>query len=206
VLNKGSFVPESKDEELHSGYLQIPSGSMMLVTESGVKEGILSEKGISNLHAIQGVIDSQTLQYVFPFSRFTFETDINFIVLSETKKGTLFKTHFVVAMDVPGNEKLYKPRDDIRMPAEEKLESFRRLVGGARCVGRLKVGDEMSKYIEDEFVRERKETSATTQNDLIMRLTLAKLLATALHREALTPDIWERAKKLDEDRKSRLTS
>jgi hypothetical protein len=112
VLNKGSFVPESKDEDLHSGYLQIPSGSMMLVTESGVKEGILSEKGmikwvtsaydslwisgISNLHAVQGVIDSQTLQYVFPFSEFTFDTEINFIILSEAKKGAFFKVSFAL--------------------------------------------------------------------------------------------------------------
>lgn len=55
------------------------------------------------------------------------------------------QTDFVVAVDVSDNNKMYKPRDEIRMPTEEKLESFRRLVGGARCVGRLKVGDEMSK-------------------------------------------------------------
>jgi hypothetical protein len=45
LLNKCRFVPESKDEDLHSGFLQVPSGSVMVVTECGVNEGVLSENG-----------------------------------------------------------------------------------------------------------------------------------------------------------------
>lgn len=45
ILNKSSFVPESKDEDLHSGILQLPRASMLLITEGGIQEGKLVEKG-----------------------------------------------------------------------------------------------------------------------------------------------------------------
>lgn len=45
VLNKGSFVPESKQEDLHSGFLQLSQGSTLLITEGGIQEGKLVEKG-----------------------------------------------------------------------------------------------------------------------------------------------------------------
>jgi hypothetical protein len=47
LLNKENFVPESQQEDLHSGFLQVPPGSNILVTESGIKEGRVDEKGTS---------------------------------------------------------------------------------------------------------------------------------------------------------------
>ena len=44
-LNHDSFTPESKDEDLHSGVMQVPEGSTFLVTESQVEEGKLEERG-----------------------------------------------------------------------------------------------------------------------------------------------------------------
>lgn len=46
VLNNDRFVPESNGEDLSSGYLQVPIGSVMLLTETGVQEGNISEKGM----------------------------------------------------------------------------------------------------------------------------------------------------------------
>jgi len=48
LLNKENFSPESKDEDLHSGYLQVPQGTTLLLTENGVQEGKLVEKGIES--------------------------------------------------------------------------------------------------------------------------------------------------------------
>lgn len=46
VLNKDAFVPESKEEDLHAGVLQLPQGTVLLVTEGGVHEGKLVEQGL----------------------------------------------------------------------------------------------------------------------------------------------------------------
>jgi hypothetical protein len=48
ILNRESFSPESKDEDLHSGYLQVPHETTLLLTENNVREGKLVEKGMSS--------------------------------------------------------------------------------------------------------------------------------------------------------------
>lgn len=47
--------------------------------------------GLTNISVMQEVISSQTLGYVFPFSQFSFPTDISCVVLSEGKKSAFFK-------------------------------------------------------------------------------------------------------------------
>lgn len=45
IINRTQFAPESKDEDLHSGWLQLPSGSICLITEGGVSEGTVNDRG-----------------------------------------------------------------------------------------------------------------------------------------------------------------
>ena len=45
LLNQHNFAPESKSEDLHAGILQVPQGSTILISDSDMKEGQLSEKG-----------------------------------------------------------------------------------------------------------------------------------------------------------------
>jgi Mini-chromosome maintenance replisome factor len=120
LLNTSTFTPESKNEDLHAGYLQLPAGCTVLITESGVAEGKLIEKGvmpftfldyillytmpheterltacfmtgIMNLKALQDVMSSQSLPYIFPFSQFSFPTDLGFVILAEGKKSAFFQ-------------------------------------------------------------------------------------------------------------------
>lgn len=46
ALNNERFIPESNGEDLFSGYLQVPAGSVMLLTETGIQEGNIVEKGV----------------------------------------------------------------------------------------------------------------------------------------------------------------
>ena len=45
LLNERSFLPESKDEDLHAGILQVPADTTITMTEMGIVEGRLGEKG-----------------------------------------------------------------------------------------------------------------------------------------------------------------
>ena len=110
---------------------------------------------------------SQTLGYIFPFSRFSFPTDLSCIVLSEGRKSTFFKvcfynrfsdTHslrftfsqtditvplqpkFSTAEEI---SKLYKPSQGISSPPAEKLAAFRDLIIGARQ-GKVRVSETTS--------------------------------------------------------------
>jgi len=91
LLNSVSFVPESVNEDLHSGYLQLAHSTTMLMTEGGIQEGKLVERGVLNVRAIQQVINTQTLAYKFPFSEFSFPTDISFVVLAQGTNSALFQ-------------------------------------------------------------------------------------------------------------------
>jgi len=42
-------MPESREEDLHSGYLQLPLGTTTLLTESGMEEGQVVERGNTRL-------------------------------------------------------------------------------------------------------------------------------------------------------------
>ncbi|KAI0075471.1 hypothetical protein K474DRAFT_1664215 [Panus rudis PR-1116 ss-1] len=206
-LNTIPFAPESKDEDLHAGALQLPKGSVLLITEGGVQEGKLHERGIVNVHALQEVMSSQTLSYNFPFSSFSFPTDVSCIVLSEGRKSAFFRTDLVVPLrpqTSAANVNLYKPASSINMPPPQRLTAFRDLIVGAQS-GKVQVSEATSEYIQQDFVTERQRNKAVTGDDLIRRMTVAKLYALSQHKTELTIDIWEQAKTLDEQRLARLT-
>ena len=94
-------------------------------------------------------MDAQTLAYVFPFSQFSFPTDIACVVLAEGRKSAFFRTELNVPLRPEARASpaaiatLYKPKDEVRMPSREKLNAFRDLVVGARC-GKVVVPDATS--------------------------------------------------------------
>lgn len=122
LLNESPFVPESKSEDLHSGVLQVSAGTTFLVTESGLREGKLIERGmhimplfwcpyctdvtscmtagVLNVMAVQNVMISQSLPYRFPYSEFSFPTDLSFIILAEGKKSAFLKVRVVTSLDL----------------------------------------------------------------------------------------------------------
>ncbi|CDO77853.1 hypothetical protein BN946_scf185032.g5 [Trametes cinnabarina] len=203
TLNKSQFVPESKDEDLHAGILQLPKGTVLLVTEGGVREGQLLERGIFNVRALQDVMDAQTLPYLFPYSQFSFPTDISCIVLSEGRKSTFFRTDLNVPLRAPITPEviaaLYKPAEQVRLPSAEKLAAFRDLIVGARN-GKVHVSEATSEHIQSEFVRERQSDRNLTADDLIRRMTISKLYALSLHEPTLNIETWQRAKSFDDAR------
>ncbi|OSD02777.1 hypothetical protein PYCCODRAFT_1477424 [Trametes coccinea BRFM310] len=203
TLNKSQFAPESKDEDLHAGVLQLPQGTVLLVTEGGVREGQLLERGIFNVRALQDVMDAQTLAYVFPYSQFSFPTDISCIVLSEGRKSTFFRTDLNVPLRVPTNPDgvaaLYKPAEEVKLPSAERLAAFRDLIVGARG-GKVQVPETTSEHIQSDFVQERRGNRGLTADDLVRRMRVSKLYALSLHEPTLGVETWQRAKALDDAR------
>ncbi|KAI0332090.1 hypothetical protein GY45DRAFT_1360443 [Cubamyces sp. BRFM 1775] len=205
TLNKKRFVPESQEEDLHAGLLQLPQGTVVLITEGGVREGQLVERGVMNVRAVQDIMDSQTLAYVFPYSQFTFPTDITCIVLSEGRKSTFFRTDLNVPLRASASPAdvaaLYKPADEVKLPPAERLAAFRDLVVGARS-GKVQVPEATSEHIQAEFVRERQNDRSLTADDLIRWMTVAKLYALSLHEPSLSVGTWQRAKTFDDHRRA----
>ena len=93
ILNHTSFHPHHKkeDQDLHSGWLQVPKGSLYLVTETGITEGPVEPVGLENICSLQQVMTSQILDYEFPFSRFSLTTDLSVMILTQGKTSAFFQ-------------------------------------------------------------------------------------------------------------------
>ncbi|KAG6878774.1 hypothetical protein C0993_008073 [Termitomyces sp. T159_Od127] len=210
TINNTPFAPESKNEDLHSGWLQLPRGSACLVTEGEVTEGKVFERGMVNLRALQETMSTQRLEYIFPFSRFAFDTDVTFIILAEGKKSAFFQTDINVPLQPKtANFDFYAKPETIRPLPREKLDAFRSLIGAAK-VGNMTVGEQSAQFIQDDFVKERQAASSASEpfssESLIQRMMAARLLALSLHEKEITVPIWEAAKSLDMRRKARFSS
>ncbi|KAG7452905.1 uncharacterized protein BT62DRAFT_925445 [Guyanagaster necrorhizus] len=201
TVNATPFIPESKDEDLHSGWLQLPKGSICVVTEAGIQEGNIVERGLLNLRAMQEMMTSQILEYVFPFSSFSFETDVVFLVLCEGSKSAFFQTLVQLPLKpVMETNRLYKSPGKIQLPP--KLDMFRQLVAKAR-VGSVSIGDQTATRIQEDFVNGRRGGNMTA-DDLIQRMSIARLLALSYDKSEVDEEMWEKAKSLERSRRQRI--
>jgi hypothetical protein len=83
-------------------YLRGVSELLSLPLLLGCFDEVLIIVGIMNIRAIQDVMNSQTLEYIFPFSsKFRFNTDISVIVVSEGRKSTFFQVILYLGSALP---------------------------------------------------------------------------------------------------------
>ncbi|TFK55034.1 hypothetical protein OE88DRAFT_992312 [Heliocybe sulcata] len=198
-LNKERYVPESKEEDLHSGYLQVPAGTTVIISEVGLQEGKLHEKGVANVVAAQNAITSQTIPYVFPFSEFSFNTDMNFIVMTEGSKSAFFKTDVIVPVQPQSTPNYYRSGSDIVQ--SPMLATFRQYLHHVKNLT-VRVGEQMSELIQSDFVASRRQDQSLTAEDLILRMKIAKLMAQSLDLEELDAETWHRSSALYDRLKS----
>ncbi|KAF8582639.1 hypothetical protein K439DRAFT_1635083 [Ramaria rubella] len=203
LINSHPFSPESRKETLHSGLLQLPAGTTVLLSDSGVQEGKITESGLKNIQALQNALTMQTVDYHFPFaSPYQFPTDLSFILITEGKKCAFGETQLYIPMECKVTKDCFRSPEDIRLPSLPRLESFRNLLGGAK-IGDVKVTEEISEHIQADFVKERRRNSAMTADDLMIRISIARLLALLRHDTLLTTEVWQAATDLDDRRKQR---
>jgi len=88
--------------------------------------------GLKNLNALQGAISTQTLSYVFPYSSFSFNLDLNFLVLAQGRKSPFLNTDLSIplrSLNTPDATRLrkilYKADYEVRLPSKTMMESFR---------------------------------------------------------------------------------
>ena len=79
------FQPRSVDEGLEAGLLQLPNGTQLVFDERAMREGQLGEWGVRNLQALTTLLSEGKLGYVYPFSSFSFDVDLNILALSVGK-------------------------------------------------------------------------------------------------------------------------
>jgi len=118
-----------------------------------------------SLKEVQDVMNNQQLRYAFPFSHFSFNTEIGFILLVEGRRSPFFTvgspyvhTHptispvlvFQTDISLPfkpqskDTASLYKNEYELKMPDQEQLDAFRNLLTGARQRERFSVPKQLA--------------------------------------------------------------
>ncbi|KAI9484234.1 MAG: mini-chromosome maintenance replisome factor-domain-containing protein [Benjaminiella poitrasii] len=206
-LNKTKFSPKSVNENLEAGILQLVDGTVLLVDETVLDEGQLADAGVRNFQALQNLIQHQTLTYNFPYSQYDFDTDIGVISLSTSK--SMLPNHCSIPLETFFS--LQDVVDENRdRPSYETLNLFRKFIHNAKYL-QYDIHDNVSEYIQTSFVNERKLASEKgmdlpSQEDLMLRMNLARLAAVSFGEDNLTRERYEYVIDLEKKRKSRLLS
>ncbi|KAG5637858.1 hypothetical protein H0H81_002897 [Sphagnurus paluster] len=91
-----------------------------------------------------------------------------------------------------------------RAPPPATLDAFRALIGSAK-VGSVSISDATAQFIQEDFVRQRKDAQPTlSEADFIQCMLVARLLALSMQESEITQDIWGKAKSLEARRKATL--
>ncbi|GAA5888198.1 hypothetical protein JCM6882_000317 [Rhodosporidiobolus microsporus] len=193
------LAPRSRDESLESGQLQLASGTAVVVDLTKIGEGKLEDTGVRNLRHLATTIAQQKLSYEFPYSSFDLETDLNFILLSEGK--AIVPAECIVYVK-PASSANPAPEQ----PTKEKLEAFRSFISTAKH-STFSIPEDMSAVIQADFVERRQSSQGgegMSQDDLLFRMTAARLMALSHGETALSKEAWVRTAELDDRRKERM--
>ncbi|ORX63213.1 hypothetical protein DM01DRAFT_1360985 [Hesseltinella vesiculosa] len=205
TLNNTSFFPVSENEDLRAGVLQLVAGTHLLVDETCLSEGKLGDRGVRNMQTLIKVIQHQSLPYAFPYSQYDFDTDLSFITLSQGKS--------LLPHDCSLPWQPQYALDDLQHhapPSDHQLNLYRMYLQTCRH-GSYEIPEAMSQFIQEEFVKERKQASETqarlpTQEDLMVLMNLCRLVTLSFGETVLTKQLFDHALALNKAVHGRVSS
>ncbi|XP_044762379.1 mini-chromosome maintenance complex-binding protein [Coccinella septempunctata] len=205
-INEKTFIPKKDydSNRLNSGLLQLSANTSLVLDETKLQPGKLDQAGITAVRAIAKVINTQTLSYDFNYYPVDFECDIKFLITSEGKSLLPSDCHVVLQ---PNEEHLATFNEIIvalkHFLKPELLNECRKYLSMCKLVA-YEIEENMHTFIQEKFVEMRQK--GETAEDLHNILVLNRLICLSYGKNAMNADIWERACKLEEKRKQRISS
>lgn len=201
-LNKMKFTPKKDHEknQLVSGVLQLSAGTNLVLDETVMQPGTLDATGVNNLKAIGNLIQWQSVEYDFTYSRINMKTDVNVMIFSEGRSMLKCDCQIPLTSD---NIDIEEAKSFITNISSVLLDKFRIYLA---CIQMLEFNltEEVSKALEDDFVEMRKtDPSIMTAEAFSILLTTARYMALSYGNNKLDASLWTRAKDLDVERRKR---
>ncbi|EFX76920.1 hypothetical protein DAPPUDRAFT_305993 [Daphnia pulex] len=207
-LNTLRMIPKKDYQEnrLIAGCLQLSSQTHLVLDETAMTEGQLIADGVRNVTAIGNISSWQKIEYDFNYHQVEFHTDIPVLILSERRS--------IVATDVNLPLRLNMSRGRPFAELIEKLETNAELLIQMRnylTVTRLlpfKLNDAIQEAVQQDFIQSRAPGQANPMSteDFHLLLVLSRLLALTYGKTELDVSLWQRAKAMEAERKSRLSN
>ncbi|KAJ9452911.1 Mini-chromosome maintenance complex-binding protein [Diplonema papillatum] len=194
-LNVEDWVPfmDYEKEYLKTGRLQLMSGTVLVLDETGIAEGTLSPAGLRNLSALHDFALAQHVAYPCSFAALELDVNVPCLVLSQLP--SLLKLPHVV----PVRPVAPPPASPADAPLPESaIDTFRQYISGCRAAVRKVTLDPSTEEavaaaMSDSRRRHGskfKESAVVHENTLHTWMTLATLHAASLGASVITRDHW----------------
>jgi len=209
TLNACSFQP-SKDYEhnfMVPSPLQLGAGTILLVDETALAEGALSEQGARSAHALRMVATKQELPVQFAYCDVRIPTDLPLLLLSKNCRS-LFDGAEAVKLPLTGrlSSEMDIDADTGAAAAGAALDAgaLRRWWAGVRQL-EVRMSEVLVSTAENDFVSARQANQQLDQSDFSRWLTLARLLAISAGSGEVLLVHWARMKEMEAMREQRLS-
>eukprot|EP00890_Picochlorum_soloecismus_P000830 jgi/Picsp_1/1748/NSC_05220-R1_mgc79802 protein len=207
LLNKQPWYPGRTQDQtfLSHAFLQLASGSIVVLDETVMSAGQLQETGLKNLGALQQLMQTQKVPYDFQYYHLDQPTDCPVIILSVGK--SMFKESGGIIVPLHGATRPAGGKDAV-LSALEKCDAkpTRQYLATMRNLD-FAIPTSIEKVVEQEMTDARKtDTSNITAETFHMWLNLARLLSLSYGESELTLDRWHQMLHLESQRSARVAA
>lgn len=213
-LNSLRFTPKKDidNNKMIAGMLQLPDGLYLMLNETALSVGQLTQQGTENLDALNQIIRWQRHKYNFKFHSVEINTDLKILVISEGK--SLLSVPYDVRIESNDQATVDSMRqacasvDDFL--TEDLLNKFRYYITALKDTPEYTIPEDMSKRIQEDFCTWRRDESCDgtmfSASDLSEYITLARYLTISRGETTLNNELWKETCKMESLRRSRLLS
>lgn len=202
-----SLLSHRKDyttNKVTSGVLQLANHTHLVLDETRLREGRLLPNGVKAVKAIEHIISRQVMVVDFKYYQLDYDTDVQFLCLSEGK--SMVPIDCVVQLRPVDGTAVSQIRETIaavRHFLQPKLAVLRRRLTQLKLTD-FDMKKEFTETISEDFVEMRKADPNVNEVDLSELLVLSRLMGLSEGSTVLTNVVWQRARRLEAERKARL--
>lgn len=159
-----------------------------------------------NVTALGNVTSWQKVEYDFNYHQVEFHTDIPVLILSERRSIVTTDVNVALRSNSTWENSLFAIRQQLDSNAE-LLSRMRTYLTVVRLIP-FKLDDSMQESVQQDFIQSRAPGAVNPMSteDFHLLLVLSRLLALTYGKGELTQSIWQKAKEMETNRKSRLTN
>ncbi|XP_078668117.1 mini-chromosome maintenance complex-binding protein-like [Branchiostoma floridae x Branchiostoma belcheri] len=189
---------------LLSGVLQLSERTLLVLDETQLEPGQLQTTGVMNVQALGTAVQWQKVDYDFDFHKTEFPCNLRMLLLSEGR--SLIQTDCQVPLQPPSppsqlENTFHRIQASLTGDYLAKVRSYLTVTE----LMEYTLPEGMQKVIEEDFVKMRSDDPKNmTAEDLHSLLVVARLLALSVGQTTLSQEVWDRAKQLETERKTRV--
>jgi len=206
ALNRKPWYPVKVNERVNgSAVLQLPAGAVLVLDETAMRTGELTETGLKNLGAIQTMMQSQKLPYDFQFYQLEQPTDQPIFIASAGR--TMLKGAGEIQVPLTEEKAPISSSSPVSpvspVAFEGDIEAARRYLAEARSMA-FSIPKELEKHLEHDMIEASKDRDVNAET-FHRWMNLSRLLCCSHGERELSLDRWRQMLSMEAERLGRIS-